>query len=75
MSMVQRTRAESFTTTPTYKSKWGPTIPIFDSTSLNLGNKKPNYTNLRFYLTELGEQKAILGYPWFAVAQPKIDWK
>ena len=34
-----------------------------------------NYTNLRFYLTELGEQKAILGYPWFAVAQPKIDWK
>ncbi len=34
-----------------------------------------NYTNLRFYLTELGEQKAILGYPWFATAQPKIDWK
>src|SRR5258707_7280691 len=34
-----------------------------------------NYTNLRFYLTELGEQKAILGYPWFAAAQPKIDWK
>ena len=22
-----------------------------------------NYTNLHFYLTELGEQKAILGYP------------
>ena len=34
-----------------------------------------NYTNLQFYLTKLGEQKAILGYPWFAVAQPKIDWK
>ena len=34
-----------------------------------------NYTNLRFYLTELGEQKAILGYLWFAAAQPKIDWK
>ncbi len=34
-----------------------------------------NYTNLRFYLTKLGEQKAILGYPWFAAAQPKIDWK
>ena len=34
-----------------------------------------NYTNLRFYLTELREQKAILGYPWFAMAQPKIDWK
>jgi len=23
----------------------------------------------------LGEHKAILGYPWFAAAQPKIDWK
>ncbi len=34
-----------------------------------------NYTNLHFYLTELREQKAILGYPWFAAAQPKIDWK
>ena len=34
-----------------------------------------NYTNLRFYLTELGEQKAIMGYPWFAAAQPRIDWK
>jgi len=34
-----------------------------------------NYTNLCFYLTELGEQKAILGYPWFAAAQPKINWK
>ncbi len=34
-----------------------------------------NNTNLQFYLTELGEQKAILGYPWFAAAQPKIDWK
>ncbi len=34
-----------------------------------------NYTNLWFYLTELGEQKVILGYPWFAAAQPKIDWK
>ena len=34
-----------------------------------------NHTNLRFYLTELGEQKAILGYPWFAAAQPRIDWK
>jgi hypothetical protein len=24
------------------------------------------YTTLRFYLSDLGEQKAILGYPWFA---------
>src|SRR5712692_5588164 len=34
-----------------------------------------NHTNLRFYLTELREQKVILGYPWFAAAQPKIEWK
>ncbi len=32
-------------------------------------------TNMRFFLTQLGEHKAILGYPWFAVVQPKIDWK
>ena len=32
-------------------------------------------TNLRFFLSDLGEQKAILGYPWFAAFQPCIDWK
>ena len=32
-------------------------------------------TTMRFFLLDLGEQKAILGYPWFASAQPKIDWK
>src|SRR5260370_10323920 len=39
---------------------------------VQMGN---NHTNLRFYLTELGEQKAILGYPWFTAVQPKIDCK
>src|SRR3981081_4188953 len=29
---------------------------------------------MRFFLTNLGEQKVILGYPWFAAMQPKIDW-
>ena len=29
---------------------------------------------LRFFLTNLADQKAILGYPWFAANQPKIDW-
>ena len=29
---------------------------------------------LRFFLTDLTDQKAILGYPWFAATQPKIDW-
>ena len=32
-------------------------------------------TNMRFFLTHLGEHKAILGYPWFTAVQPKIDWK
>ena len=32
-------------------------------------------TTLRFFLSNLGEHKAILGYPWFAAVQPKIDWK
>ena len=33
------------------------------------------WTDLRFFLTDLGENKAILGYPWFAAVQPCIDWK
>ncbi len=35
----------------------------------------PNTTNMRFFLTHLGEHKAILGYPWFMAVQLKIDWK
>ena len=30
---------------------------------------------LCFFLVDLGENKAILGYSWFAATQPKIDWK
>ena len=29
---------------------------------------------MRFFLTELGPQQTILGYPWFAAMQPNIDW-
>ena len=32
-------------------------------------------TTLQFFLSELGEHKVILGYPWFAAVQFKIDWK
>src|SRR6266850_466232 len=32
-------------------------------------------TTLRFFLSDLGEHKAILGYPWFSAMQPRIDWK
>ncbi len=35
----------------------------------------PNTVNMRFFLTHLGEHKAILGYPWFMAVQPKINWK
>src|SRR5712672_1862189 len=31
-------------------------------------------TSMRFFLTDLGHHKVILGYPWFAANQPKIDW-
>ena len=34
-----------------------------------------NRSPLCFFLTDLGENKAILGYSWFAATQPKIDWK
>jgi hypothetical protein len=29
---------------------------------------------MRFFLTDLGHQRLILGYPWFAAMQPQIDW-
>jgi hypothetical protein len=32
------------------------------------------YTNMRFFLTDLGPQRLILGYPWFAAVQPRINW-
>src|SRR5882757_1226458 len=28
-------------------------------------------TNLQYFLTDVGDHKVILGYPWFATAQPK----
>jgi len=29
---------------------------------------------MRFFLTDLGHHRLILGYPWFAANQPRIDW-
>ena len=43
-------------------------------TNLNVRTGQ-NTTTLRFFLSDLGEHKVILGYPWFAVTQPRIDWK
>ena len=34
-----------------------------------------NTTTLQFFLSDLGEHKVILGYPWFAATQPRINWK
>ena len=34
-----------------------------------------NRSKLCFFLTDLGENKAILGYFWLVAVQPKIDWK
>jgi hypothetical protein len=43
-------------------------------TDLQVRNGGQNHS-LRFFLSDLREHKAILGYPWFAAVQPKIDWK
>jgi hypothetical protein len=32
-------------------------------------------STLRFFLSNLGENKAILSYPWFIAFQPHINWK
>ena len=34
----------------------------------------PERKMMKFFLTDLGPQRIILGYPWFAASQPKIDW-
>jgi hypothetical protein len=46
-------------------------IEHYTDLEMQTGNQK---TWLQFFLTDLGEQKVILGYPWFAATQPKIDW-
>ena len=38
---------------------------------MQTGNRK---VWLRFFLTDLADQKAILSYPWFTANKPKIDW-
>ena len=43
-------------------------------TNLNIRTGQ-NTTTLQFFLSDLEEHKVILGYPWFAATQPRIDWK
>ncbi len=47
------------------------TLKYYVDMSIRTGEKR---TRLRYFLTNLGENQVILGYPWFASAQPKIDW-
>ena len=32
-------------------------------------------TTFRFFLTNIGDSKVILGYPWMCAIQPGIDWR
>jgi hypothetical protein len=47
-------------------------LQFFTDLQVQTGSQR---TTLQFFLSNLGENKLILGYPWFAVFQPKIDWK
>ena len=46
-------------------------ITHFTDLEVQTGAKR---VKMQFFLTDLGEQKVILGYPWFAAMQPKVDW-
>ena len=46
-------------------------ITHFTNLEVQTGQKR---VRMRFFLTNLGDQKLILGYPWFAAMQPKVDW-
>jgi len=48
------------------------TLQFYTDLQVQMGTQR---TNLRFFLTDLEDNKAILGYPWFAAVQPCIDWK
>jgi hypothetical protein len=47
-------------------------LQFFTDLQVQTGSQR---TTLQFFLSNLGENKVILGYPWFAAFQPKIDWK
>jgi hypothetical protein len=47
-------------------------LQFFTDLQVQTGSQR---TTLQFFLSNLGENKIILGYPWFAAFQPKIDWR
>ena len=36
---------------------------------------RTQHTWMRFFLSDLGNNRIILGYPWFSAVQPNIDWQ
>ena len=46
-------------------------IEHYTDLEMQMGNQR---VWLWFFLTDLADQKAILGYPWFVANQLKIDW-
>ena len=53
----------------TWDKNWD--IEHYTDLEMQTGNQR---VWLHFFLTNLADQKAILGYPWFTATQPKIDW-
>src|ERR1700761_9484522 len=47
-------------------------IKSFVDLQIRCGNKKEQ---MRFLVTDLGGDEIVLGYPWLAAFQPKINWK
>ena len=50
---------------------WKGDIVAYTDLKVCTGEKK---TNMRFFITNLGARRMILGYPLFAAMQPRIDW-
>jgi hypothetical protein len=48
------------------------TIKDFVDLQVRVG---PKIEEMKFLVTDLGEDKIVLGYPWLAAFQPKINWK
>jgi len=46
-------------------------LKYYTDLQVQTGTKR---TDMCFFLADLGNHKVILGYPWFAANQPKIDW-
>ena len=47
-------------------------IKYYTDLSIQTGQ---DFTLFRFFLTNTGTSKVILGYPWMCAIQPRIDWK